>query len=54
MRPVDLCLLLAISEKSSTRAPVPTGSRVAFFTGLKKVTKERTDLALRSASVHAG
>ncbi len=26
-RPVDLCLLLAISEKSSTRAPVPAGSR---------------------------
>ena len=53
-RPVDLCLMLAISEKSSTRAPVPAGSRVAFFTGLKKVTKERTILALRSASVHAG
>jgi hypothetical protein len=23
-----------------TRSPVPAGSRVAFFTGLKKVTKE--------------
>jgi hypothetical protein len=27
-------------------SPVPAGSRVTFFTGLKKVTKERTCAAL--------
>jgi hypothetical protein len=25
-----------------TRSPVPAGCRITFFTGLKKVTKERT------------
>ena len=33
----------------SLYSPVPAGSRVAFFAGPKKVTKERTILALRSA-----
>jgi hypothetical protein len=28
------------------KPPVPAGSRVTFFTGLKKVTKERTCAAL--------
>jgi hypothetical protein len=33
---------LLIPSKSKTNSPVPAGSRVTFFTGLKKVTKERT------------
>ena len=37
------------SSLLGARSPVPAGSRVAFFTGLKKVTKESALLALRSA-----
>ena len=37
------------NPKRQKVSPVPAGSRVAFFTGLKKVTKESALVALRSA-----
>ena len=39
----------ARTADTSPESPVPAGSRVAFFAAPKKVTKERTILALRSA-----